>query len=165
MRFKVLLTVLAATAIAWAPAAQAQEMGWDEDEEPQRLEQEQWDEAEQGTGPVERQATGITPPPPTTSGEKRLQEFKAVPTGFVKREYVIRQQNLAGKWEKANIFPASNADPRWVPITSVQYDEAKGSGLIDGKLKGTVYGPYYENMVRICKTAPGAEQSVTPPAR
>lgn len=143
---------------AFAVTAHAQEMGWDTDEEVQRLEHEQTEEAEQGPGPVELEGTGIRVAPRITSGEKKAEEFKAIPTGFAKREYIIREQNEAGKWLDANIFPASNDEPRWIPITSVQYGDAIKSGLVDARLKDTIYGPYYENMRRICSAGPNAKE-------
>ena len=149
--------IVAIIVAAFAVTAEAQEMGWDTDEEVQRLEHKQTEEAEQGKGPVELEATGVRVPPRTTSGEKKAEEWKAIPTGFAKREYIIREQNMAGKWEKANIFPASNDEPRWIPITSVQYGDAIKSGLVDAKLKKTVYGPYYENMRRVCGAGPAAK--------
>jgi len=150
--------LVAAIAIAFSAPSWAQEMGWDNDEEVQRLEHEQTEEAEQGEGPVELEATGIPKRPEITSGEKKAEEFEAVPTGYAKREYIIRQENLAGKWLDADIFPTSNDEPRWIPITGDQYDDTIKSGLVDAKLKGTVYGPYYENMRRICGTGPGANE-------
>lgn len=158
MKPRIITLIIVSIATALTFTAGAQEMGWDNDEEVQRLEHEQTEEAEEGTGPVELEATGIPKRPEITSGEKKAEEFEAIPTGYAKREYIISQQNLAGKWLEADIFPASNDEPRWVPITSVQYADALKSGLMDAKLKGTVYGPYYENMRRICESGPGAKE-------
>jgi hypothetical protein len=158
MKPRIVALLIVVIAITFAVSIQAQEMGWDEDEEVQRLENKQEEEAEQGAGPVEMEATGVPTPPRITSGEKKAEEWEAIPTGFAKREYIIRQQNMAGKWTEADIFPASNDEPRWLPITSVQYADAIKSGLVDARLKGTVYGPYYENMRRICGSGPGAKE-------
>jgi hypothetical protein len=157
MKPKIAALLVVSIAMTFAISIQAQEMGWDNDEEVQRLEHEQTEEAEQGEGPVETEATGVPTPSKITSGEKKAEEWEAIPTGFAKREYIIRQQNMAGKWTEANIFPASNDEPRWFPITSVQYADALQSGLVDARLKETVYGPYYENMRRICATGPSAK--------
>lgn len=155
MRPKNILFILAAVAVlvfAFKLSTHAQEMGWDEDEEPQRLEEQQIDEEEQG-GQDMTEATGVPTPARETKGEKQLTEWEGISTGYLSRSYVIRQENLAGKWQDADIFPAG---PKWMPVDAATYESSLKSGTVDARLKGTVYGPYYENMLRICRTAPSA---------
>lgn len=131
---------------------------WDTDEEVQRVEEKQWQEAEQGTGPVEREATGVRTPPRTTKGEKKLEKWEGIPTGYARRDYLIRQDNIAGKWDKANILPVSDKKPRWKPIDGWTYNTAMKSGIVDAKLKGSIYAPFYESMMRVCKAGPKAKE-------
>jgi hypothetical protein len=100
----------------------------------------------------------VRTPSRTTKGEKTLEKWEAIPTGFAKRDYLIRQDNLAGKWDKANILPVSNAEPRWRPIEADTYKAAIKSGIVDAKLKGSIYGPFYESMLRVCKAGPAAKE-------
>lgn len=129
---------------------------WDNDEEVQRLEQKQWDAAEQG-GTDETEATGIATPPSETKSEKVLGQWEDIPTGYLRRVFVIRQLNLAGTWEDADIFPAQGYESAWHPMNRPAYESAVSSGLRDAALKGTAYGPYYENMRRLCGSAPDAK--------
>ena len=159
MKTKTIALIVAAVillAIGYVLSTGAQEVGWDTDEEVQRLQQKQQNEIEQG-GADDVEATEMPTPLRPSAGEKKLEKWEGVPTGYIKREYMIHQDNLAGKWQDANIFPASNSEPKWLPITIDQYNDALKSGTVDGKLKGTVYGPFYENMMRICKAAPEAK--------
>ncbi len=151
----VLIVMAAAIAVtAYVISTHAQ---WDEDEEPQRIEEEQWDEAEQ-TGPVEREATGVAVPSRPTKGEKELEKWEDIPTGYARREYLIRQDNIAGKWDKADIFPAPGFESQWKPIDAGTYAQSVKSGTLDAGLKSTAFGPFYENMQRICKSRTGAKE-------
>jgi hypothetical protein len=136
---------------------------WDNDEEVERLQQKQWDEAEQG-GEDETEATGITTPERETKGEKTLTEWKNLPSGFLHRTFIIRQVNLAGNWDKANIFPAPEYESGWQPMDPSAYKSAMASGSVDAALKNTAFAPYYDNMQRICNTAPGATSVHMKPA-
>lgn len=129
---------------------------WDTDEEVERLQNEQWNEAEQGDEDA-TEATGIATPEQETKGEKTLSEWQDLPSGFLHRTFIIRQENLAGTWDKANIFPAPESESGWQAMDPSTYTSAIASGVVDQALKHTVYAPYYENMQRICKTAPGAK--------
>jgi len=152
----ILIAVAAAIAVtAYVISTPAQ---WDEDEEPQRLEEQQWEETEE-TGPADREATDVVVTPRETKGEKELEKWEDIPTGYARREYLIHQDNIAGKWEKADIFPAPGFESRWRPIDSGTYAQAVKSGTVDAKLKATAFAPFYENMQRICRSRPGAKEA------
>ena len=151
-----LIMAISLLTIGFILSTHAQEMGWDNNEEVQRLEQKQWDEAEQG-GTDKYEATGIETPPATTSGEKNLEKWQKIPTGFARKDFIISQDNLAGKWDKANIYPSPQFESGWQSLDSSAYHSALKTGAVDKKLKGTIYEPYLSNMERICKTAPNAE--------
>lgn len=145
--------IVAMIVAAFAVTAEAQEMGWDTDEEVQRVEQEQWDEAEQGRGPVTTDGPEIVRPDTTTKGEKTRQKWEEIPTGYGHRIFVIQQDNLAGKWDKANVLPAKGFESGWKPISQGQYQQAIKSGILDGKLKSTDYAPFYASMSRVCSVS------------
>ncbi|MFH1829646.1 MAG: hypothetical protein ABH871_02560 [Pseudomonadota bacterium] len=138
--------------IAYAISVNAQ---WDTDEEPQRLEEEQMEEAEQG-GASEYEGTEVKRPAEETEGERELEAFKNIPTGYMSCIYVMREINLAGKWDEAEILPQSG----WKYVDEGQYKRAISSGIVDAKLKTTIYKPYYDKMQELCKVGVKASGTV-----
>lgn len=89
---------------------------------------------------------------------KRLEE-KNKPTGFMYREFSIRQNNLGGKWDKAEIV----ANPRFEAGYQYMKDNEFKTSLSQGTT--TISGPFKEfegRMKAACRedTKPGAKITV-----
>lgn len=122
---------------------------WDQDDEVQRLKEYRRDQTiEQADRKI-----GIGLPQPNnkiTKSEEKFIEFSNVPTGYLYREFVIRQNVLRGKWGKTAIVPAEGFETDWGYIDQEKYEKSFAKGLTDEKLKNTIYAPYYNDMKKAC---------------
>ncbi len=120
---------------------------WDQSEEQHRLQNEQWNQIEQG---MKKPGPQLIPQNKPTKGDKIVMVLSSIPTGYVYREFAVRQYALRGDWDKPKYVPAAGYEDKWGYVDSVQYQKALASGVLDDKVKGTAYRPFYSGMKKIC---------------
>ncbi|MFA5812666.1 MAG: hypothetical protein WC956_10110 [bacterium] len=124
---------------------------WDQDEEPQRLQNRQWDKIDEQTK-EQMHGPGLIPQDKPTKGDRVIMELSSIPTGYLYRELSIRENALRGQWGRGTVVPYPGFEKGWNYLDADKYKTALASGVVDDKIKGTMYNQFYPDMQKACST-------------
>ena len=155
IRLMALGAAVAAGVAAMALVARAQ---YDASEAPQRIQDQQWDKAmDQTRG---KEPVPLTPQGGISKGERKFMELANIPTGYLYREFTIKQSMLRGNWSKAVVVPAAGFESEWAYVAPENYKAALAQGVDVARLKGTPYAPFTADMKKACTDGVPAKKPV-----
>jgi len=82
------------------------------------------------------------------------------PTGYVYREFFIKEMKSGGGWGRGEIIPVFGFTNKWKYMKAENYPRAMKLGVLDGELRSTNFKKYYNQMEKACNRKVSAKGKV-----